>query len=346
MLESFSTKATLTKIHAKHGKMLTKQNYTELLNKQSVSEVAEYLKKNTRYSDILENIDTNTVHRGLLETLIRRKNFDTYVELCKFQHLDKISFFNYEVMREEVEQILSCILHINANKSDDYISTLPGYLISHASFDMLALAKSRSFKDLLKVVRHTDYYDALKNVNPDENGQVDFLRCEVLLRTQLYKKMFELIDKDFDGNVAKELKRSVSIQIDMINFINSYRLKAYFNADVGTIKQNMFPFYGRISKKQMFAYYEASGKEEMLDMFKKTIYARQLDGIDPDIVEHNMFEIRYKAARVSLKNAQTAPVALFSFIYLCDIEAMNIISIIEGIRYKSTPSFIEKLLII
>lgn len=346
MLESFSTKATLTKIHAKHGKMLTKQNYTELLNKQSVSEVADYLKKNTRYSDILANIDTNTIHRGLLETLIRRKNFDTYVELCKFQHLDKIPFFNYEVIREEVEQILSCILHINANKSDDYISALPGYLISHASFNMLDLAKSRDFKDLLKVIRHTDYYDVLKNVSPDENGQINYLRCEVLLRTQYYKKMFELIDKDFDGRVAEELKKSVSTQIDLINFINSYRLKAFFNADVGTIKQNMFPFYGRIGKKQMFAFYEANGKEEMLELFKKTIYARQLDEIDPDIVEHNIFQIRYKSARVSLKNAQTAPVALYSFIYLCDIEAMNIISIVEGIRYNSTPSFIEKLLII
>ena len=45
MLESLSTKATITKIHAKYGKMLTKQNYSELLNKQSVSEIAAYLKK-------------------------------------------------------------------------------------------------------------------------------------------------------------------------------------------------------------------------------------------------------------------------------------------------------------
>jgi V/A-type H+-transporting ATPase subunit C len=346
MLESLSTKATITKIHAKYGKMLTKQNYSELLNKQSVSEIAAYLKKNTRYSGILSSIDTNTIHRGLLEALIRSNNFNTYVELCKFQQLDDIPFYNYEVMREEIEQILSCILHINAGNQEEYIASLPSYMISHASFDMLSLAKSKKFSDLLNVIKNTEYYEALKNVSPDENGQINYLRCEVLLRTQYYKKLFALVDKDFSKSVAKELKKIILTQIDLINYINSYRLKAFFNSDSGTIKANMLPFYGRISEKKMFTFYEAKNKDEMLDMFKKTIYAKKLDEINPDIMEQNIYKIRYKSARASLRNAQAAPIALYSFIFLCEIEAMNLISIVEGIRYKTPPSLIEKLLII
>jgi len=346
MLENFANNATITKIRAMNGKMLTATNYHELLNKQSVSEVATYLKKNTRYRNILSSVDTNTIHRGFLEILIRRNNFDVYVKLCKFQQLDKIGFYNYQVKREEMEQILSCILHINAQKLEDYISTIPSYLISHSSFDMIALAKSKSFNDLLKVIKHTPYFKFLKDIKPDENGQIDYLRCEVILRTYYYQSLFEIIDKDFSGDVENKLKQIVKTQIDLINITNSYRLKAYFNADVGIIKQNMLPFFGRISQNKMFRIYEAKDKEEMLELFSKTIYAKKLKSIDQNLVEKNVFEIRYKSAKSSLQTAKSAPVALYSYVFLCEIEAMNLISIVEGIRYKASPSYIEKLIII
>lgn len=346
MLGSFATKATVTKIRAKNGKMLTENNYRELLNKQSVSEVAEYLRKNTRYRPILLSIDTNTIHRGHLEELIRRCNFETYVQLCKFQQLDKISFYNYEVIKEEIDQILSCILHLNAQKSEDYILSLPSYLIEHSSYDMLGLAKVKSFNDLLKVVKNTSYWKVLKDVKSGENGQIDYLRCEVLLRTYFYKTMFEIIDEEFSGEVANKLKQNVKIQIDLINFINSYRLKVYFNADSEEIIRDMLPFYGRISKNKMYKFFEAKDSDQMLELFGKTSYARQIDKIDPDIVEKNIYQIRYKYAKNYLTSAQSAPVALYNFMYLCDVEAMNLISIVEGIRYNVSPAYIEKLLII
>ena len=65
---------------------------------------------------------------------------------------DDIPFYNYEVMREEIEQILSCILHINAGNQESILH-LPGYVISRTSFDMLSLAKSKRFSDLLNVAR-------------------------------------------------------------------------------------------------------------------------------------------------------------------------------------------------
>ena len=63
--------ATVAKIMAIYGKRLKPQDYTEMMNRHNVSEVADYLKKNTYYSKLLASIDTNTIHRGLLENLLR-----------------------------------------------------------------------------------------------------------------------------------------------------------------------------------------------------------------------------------------------------------------------------------
>jgi len=297
MLESFATQATVAKIRAMNGKMLTENNYRELLNKQTVGEVAEYLKKNTRYRSVLISVETSSIHRGHLEELIRRCNFETYVKLCRFQQLDRISFYNYEVIKQEIEQILSCILHLNAQNIDEYILTLPSFLLKHSSFDMLALAKSKSLDDMLKTLKHTSYWKVLKDVKPNENGQIDYLKCEVLLRTYFYRTMFDIIDKEFSGDIANKLKQSVKIQIDLINFINAYRLKAYFNGTADLIKSSMLPFYGRLRRNQMFNIYEAKDKDQMFDLFLKTSYARQRENMSPEVLEKNVFQIRYKRAK-------------------------------------------------
>lgn len=346
MLDSFSTKATVAKIHAMHGKMLKETDYNELITKQSVNEVAEYLKKTPRYKELLAGIDTNTIHRGFLEVLIRRNNFDTYVKLCNFQHLDKEKFYQFDIKREEVQQILSCILHINAGQSENYIQSLPSYLIKHASFDLIDLAKCSTFEELLKVLKNTPYYNSLKDVEVNERGHVSVLKCEGILRTNFYKELFEIVNKSFRGKEKERLKDSIYTQLDLINFTNAFRMKTYFGATPDEIKDKMFDFYGKISKKQMFRFYEAPDKDKMLELFGKTLYARQIDKINSEIVENSIMLIRYKSAKRALQNAQTAPVAMYTFLFLCEVEMQNLISIIEGKRYNVEQSNIEKLLII
>ena len=49
-------------------------------------------------------------------------------------------------------------------------------------------------------------------------------------------------------------------------------------------------------------------------MFKR-LFMQKADEINPDIMEQNIYKIRYKSARASLRNAQAAPIALYSFIF-------------------------------
>lgn len=345
MLDNFSKIATVTKIRAKQGKMLTKSDYRELISKKNVAEIAEYLKKNTHYSKILSSVNTSTIHRGYLEALLRRSNFDRYVELCKFQKLDNIEFYNYQIVHEEIEQILSCVLHINANRSDEYITSLPSYMISHSSFDMLALAKSRTFTELLNTIKDTEYYKIIKGLEVDSKGRVNYLLCEVRLRTYYYKTLIDNVEKSFKGEQIKKIEKIIKTQLDLINIINSYRMKAFFNADSAKIKQNMFPFNGRVNKANMNEIYEASSKEEMISLIQKTMYFRNGENIKPEQLETKISRIRYNTAKSVLSASKTPPVALFSFLILCQFEIQNIISIIEGIRYNVEPSEIEKLLV-
>lgn len=346
LLEKYSTKATVTKIRAMYSKMLTKQDYERLMEKQSVSEIASYLKTSTHYSLILSEVDTVNIHRGFLESLIRRSNFDIYEKLCKFQHLDNYKFYNYEIVREETEQILSSILHLNSDEEDSYIEKLPTFLIEHSKIDFIKLGKVKNFRELLDVLKGTPYFKILKDKSEDSYGKIDYLDCEIALRTFFYQILLEAVDKDFDSQVADILKKNIKVQIDLINMINAFRMKAYFSYGAEDIKKSSIPFFGQISKKKMFRIYDSETKEKMIHLIDSTRYARQMNIEHSELVEKSVFDIRYKSAKSALRNAHDAPVAFYSFMYLCEVEAINLVSIIEGIRYNSSPSYIQKLLVV
>ena len=88
MLDSWSANGTVAKIKYIHGRMFTKENYHEMLMRRTVPEAADYLAHSARYKDAFRDVDPNTVHRGFVEALLQRENFNTYMRLCRFQELD------------------------------------------------------------------------------------------------------------------------------------------------------------------------------------------------------------------------------------------------------------------
>ncbi len=344
MIRRRNYNATVAKIMAIYGKRLTSQDYIELMNKQSVSEAAEYLKRNTHYSDLLSSIDINTIHRGMLENLLRRSIFDTYMRITGFEHISKQEFYNYKILQIEIDEILRCIRFINAG-SEKLISDIPIYLQQLISFDLIELARVTDFKELLVFLKKTPYDDVLKTVKTDADGKVDVTECETVLRTYYIERLKRSLN--FKKSDVEQFISFLETDIDLINVINSYRLTAFFDASADDIEKDMLPVGGRLSPAKKREIYSAINSEEFIKRFSKTIYGRQMiaNGYDINDLERSANKLRYKYAKMMLKRSQSAPLSVYSFIFLLEIEVKNIISIIEGIRYGVEPSKIAPLII-
>ncbi len=336
--------ATVAKIMAIYGKRLTPSDYAELMNRQSVADAADYLKKNTHYGNMLSAIDTNTVHRGMLENILRKSIFETYMRITGFEHISKQEFYNYKIIQTEIDEILRFIRYLNAG-SDKFIKGIPVYISKLASFNMLELAGVKSFKEFLAFLKKTPYFDVLKDVEPDENGRVDVTRCETLFRTyfiNMLKKSMHFKKAD-----EKRLNDFLETDIDLINVINSYRLTAYFDEPEDVIEKDMLPFYGRLTAEKRHSIYSAESSEEFVRRFSKTFYGQQMikNGYDINDLEHSAMKLRYKYAKSMLRNSASAPLSVYAFMFLLEIEVRNIISIIEGIRYGVEANKIAPLII-
>ncbi|MDE6762430.1 MAG: V-type ATPase subunit [Oscillospiraceae bacterium] len=336
--------ATVAKIMAIYGKRLKPQDYTEMMNRQSVSDVAEYLKKNTYYGKLLASIDTNTIHRGMLENLLRRSVFETYMRITGFEHISNQRFYNYKIIQTEIDEIVRCIRCINAG-SDKLIQDVPVYINHLTSFDLLELAKINDFSGLLEFIRKTPYYDILKDISPNEDGKVDVTKCETLLRTY-YINMFRN-SADFRSSDSKQFISFLETEIDLINIINSYRLTAYFDASEDDIERDMLTFHGRLTAERHREIYSAPNEEEFIRRFAKTYYGKQMiqNGYDITNIEQSARRLRHKYARSLLRRSGAAPLSVYAFIFLRETEVQNIISIIEGIRYGVESSKIASLII-
>lgn len=343
MLRNYN--ATVAKIRAIYGKRVTPQDYTELMNKQSVSEAAEYLKKNTHYGGLLSSIDTNTVHRGMLESLLRRSVFETYMRITGFEHISRQEFYNYKILQTEIEEILRCIRFINA-KSRKMIADVPTYINGLTSFDLIELARITDFNELLTFLRKTPYYDVLKTVRLGRDGFVDVTKCETLLRSYYIGRLKSSLH--FQKRDAEQFNALLETDIDLINIINAYRLTAFFGESAEVIEKDMLPFYGRLSAAKQKEIYSAPNSEEFIKRFSKTYYGRQMaeNGYDVNALEHSAQRLRHKYAKLMLKRSASAPLSVYSFIFLLEIEVQNIISIIEGIRYGLEVNKIASLIII
>lgn len=343
MLEGYSTNATAAKIRAIHGNMFTADNYRELMSRRSVPEAAEYLARSARFKDVFREVDPNTVHRGFLEELLHRQNFNTYIRLCGFQGLDKLPFYDFLIRKREVECILSIINSINSSLENPSPSDIPGYVIKHSQIDLLEISRAESFSDLLKMLRGTSYYKTLVKVSLREDGSADYTECELRLRNEYFSEVLRQVRDGFPKAEAKELTDMILAEIDGRNIINAYRMKAFFGFSPEEIMRRSLKFT-KLGKKRMEKFYQSETAAQMLEWIDRSVLG--VNSADTDNIEVKIN--RVKARRLSSKIARSSstPVIMYAFIQLCDIEVGNIVHIIEGIRYGADPALIQSQLVI
>ena len=339
--------ATVAKIRAMYGKRVTAEDYSELVTKQSVAEIADYLKKNTHYSTILSSVDVNTIHRGFLESLLQRYNFELYNRITGFERIGRQEFYNFKIISAEIDIILSCIRFINA-ESEGQIESIPIYLNGKTSFDLIEIAKVRSFAELIEFLKKTRYYDLLKDIPLDENGKIDCGKCEYVLRSYYYEMLVDA-SKHYHKAEADKLDLMILTDIDLINIINAYRMKEFFGSDENEIFDKTFSFEGRMSNAKLAELYSSGSGEEFIKRFSKTYYGRVIaeNGLDSkDDLELSANKLRFKYAKAALRDSQAASVSVYAFMYLMGVELHNLISIIEGVRYGVPSKQIESLIIV
>ncbi|EOD01372.1 V-type ATPase subunit [Caldisalinibacter kiritimatiensis] len=334
-----------TKVRALKGKLLTKKDYNQLLKKKSVSKIAEYLKENTAYRDVLKDIDIRDIHRGNLELLLKRYIVLTYEKLLHYFTDEYRRFFRIMFMRYEIEDIKLYLRALSRGENLRYIRELVLYSGVYSTINHDKIVKSKNIEHLVENLKDTVYYQLLVPFL-NEKGQKQVFYMEMNLDGFYFRQLYEQASK-LNKTDERVLKDSLGKNIDLLNLEWIYRGLKFYKLSpeelinytllggnylrYKDIKQICYSKDEEELKKRMIntKYGFLFDNEETLDLFMERRIQRYL---------YFQFLDYYRRSKMNIMQS-------IAFVHLLEYEIRDIISLTEAIRYGLDSKETKKYLI-
>ena len=338
-----SSGAIPAKARAKYGRRLTSEDYNNLIHCKTVAEVANYLKSNTYYNDVLSQLNEHNIHRGQVELLLKQKMFYDFDELCRYESRSGNGFSKFIVMRYEINQLIQYLILLNTGKSREYIFSLPSYFDNYTDIKLSQLAACKDYSAFLETISHTPYYGVLKEFAPKDSKTLNLAAIENSLYRYMYDQLYTAIGKHNPKSERNEIKKLFDMIIDFSNIGKIYRLKKSYKMKGSAIESYLLP-YGTVTKEQR----EALCSCDMSEFFNLLGDMHQFRNVMKNN-NHDMsripMEARYKLCRNKIYFSQNPGVVMIAYMYIVGIEVSNIITIVESVRYSVAPEVIEEMII-
>lgn len=344
MLSSMSSNAILAKARTMYGHRLTDKDYEDLLACKTVPEVAAYLKNETVYSEILSGLNENNVHRGQLETLLKKKIFYEKVSLARFDMNSEKFLSIYFINRMEIEQIMRCISLLNIGKASEYAYELPVFLEKHTSLNLKAFSGVTSLSELCDILGNTKYAKIIRQFIPQSGEQLDVPKIETALYSYIFDLLFDAINKNTRGKEKKELTALINALIDFRNFVRISRLRISYHTSEEYTKSMLLP-YGRFSKAQINSLLECENSKELMNNLKATYVGKSLNKAEYNTQSQMVTALNSIYCKKNIRLSVNASVVMLSYVTLSEIELSNIINLIEGTRYGLSEEEKSRLLV-
>ena len=80
------------KIRAMQVKLISEEQFQEIAQLTSISEVVSYLKKTPEYQKRWAFVDESSIHRGEVEKLLKKSIFENYTKIYHFANSEQRTF--------------------------------------------------------------------------------------------------------------------------------------------------------------------------------------------------------------------------------------------------------------
>jgi V/A-type H+-transporting ATPase subunit C len=335
--------AVAAKARAFHGKMITQEEYSEMLRKNSIQSVIAFLKTTKRYENEFSAINELTAHRGQIEELLAKSVFEVFIRLYRFiPSNDEMNFRSFMLRKAELDTLTDVILFIKIGKPESIIIYLPAYLRDQLSFDVMELGGVKDYTDLLRALQFTRYN---KLLTPFLQGTAPNAEAAIMaLNTDYYTRLLGDAQKDLPGKVGTEMRKVILTQIEMANLMTVYRMRSLFNESAASIRPRLLPFYGKIKARQFEELLAGSStKTATLEIFEKRYFKGHIP-VDEGHIENSVSRYFLRFFRTQMVMTTSGTMSMYALMNLLEYERMNVTRIIEGKRYGLPPHEIEKLL--
>ncbi len=338
-----SANVVSAKVRALYGHRLMPEDYNAMLHAHSVSEVASYLKAHTGYKAALADVNESTLHRGYLETILRRCRFEQLTALSRYESMTRMPLSEAFIRFGEIRQLLLFLRLLGAGRPEAYFFDMPLYFNSHSRLNLVGLSEVRSYDDLCALLDGTEYARTVRQFPPDENGRIPLPETETALYTDWYREFFDRIRRYTHGEERRQLTELLSQHLNTRNVLRIYRLKQYFDRTPEQIRPYLIAPSCGMPQASLERLLQADAGQ-VIPLFAQMPAGRGIPAdrfADLAQLQHHVTAYR---SRHYIHYSVYPSVVLLSYMFISGAEVDDIVNIIEGIRYGLSPAQIRRLL--
>lgn len=334
-----------TKVKSLEGRLLKNQDYINLLEKKTVSEVVEYLKENTFYKEDLMDVDPAHIKVDALELLFQRHIVKQYQKFTHYFNDAYRKLFNIFMVRYQVSDLKLFLKTIVREEDMNHARNTVIYLGQHKSFDYEKISQSKTLEDAIENLHGTVYYELLKPyLNEEPEKRLFYM--EMVLDKEYFR---ELVDqtKNLAAEDRKKYGEFLGKNIDLFNLQWIYRgLKFY-----------------KVSPEELINYTLKGGYYLNYRKLKDLCYTKTEDALIESMIDSKygfLFDNRptleiYMERRIkrylyfllleNKKHEQMNIIEVVVYRHLLEYEMRDVISIMEAIKYGMNSEKTKEFLI-
>ncbi len=334
-----------TKIRALEKGLLNNEDYNQLVSKNSVSDVVEYLRDHTEYKSILKEKNITDLDIDKLEVLFKKYIVMHYEKLIHYFTNEYKKLFKILSMRYEIEDLKLYLRAISRKEDIGHIKELMIYAGIYSSLDHEALSSSDNLEELMENLKDTIYYDILRPyLAEDSEKRLFYMEMKL---DGLYFKLLSDQGKKLDNEDRKIFTELLGKNIDLLNLQWIYRGLRFYKLSPEelinyTLHNGHYLNYKRI-KELCYSDNESQLIEKMLDSRYGFLFDNKntLEMFMERRIERYLYFLLLEYKRQQKLNIIESVV----YIHLLEYEMRDVFSILEAIRYGLSEDDVKRFLV-
>lgn len=326
----------VTKLRAMEARLLKPGDFEEIAALHSVPDVVAYLRENSSYSYVLNELEESRLHRGDIEKILIQQLYYEYSKIYRFCGLKQRKFLELYVKRYETELINYCFrIVINRYAEPFDLSYKKAFFDKYTQISIDKLITSRTTDELVENLRGTEYYEPLKKLR--DNTGVTLFDYDLTLNQYYLSDMWRKRKKIL---VKKELElytRDCGSKIDLLNMQWIYRAKKYYHMQPADIYSLLVPIQYKIATNLIKELVEAPDIEAFESVLARTSYARHYDFGQKLTIEQMYAECLNRLYKSDRRRDPYSIASVNTYLFLKEEELKKLTTAMECIRYGLSP---------
>lgn len=318
-MKTLTSPSLNAKLKVMYSEKLKKGDLEDLIKQNTIKDALIILKSKIPSLEDLPN-DANRIE---LENALDNILIYDIKKILKYLQGTNKEIFEQYILKYKIAAIKNIYENLFVLKSD----ITNNYWIQDLFTDLKALASTTKKEDFIEKLPKEIFKEIFINSNSDFERE-----------NKLDKYYFENFLKTIKGK-NKILENLLKTKIDLLNILWAYRCSKYYGINSQDVLIN---YFYKIDLNTIKKIENSKNLEDLKQSLENTIYK---DIIKNDI-EIDIRRFMYKKSKKTFRNELIDLSMIISYFKIIETEKENIITIIEGIRYKMpSQNILDKIII-